>query len=80
MSVSQSDGWNFTDYRTGQLVQVGGDVIIKDATQTQIDVYSRAETDEAATAALLIQAQNDGTIVRQSIECDPSPTPTSPSQ
>ena len=57
--------------RGKELIQVGGDVIVRDATKDQVSIYERAGSDQDATAALLQQVQDDGTIVRQSAQCNP---------
>ena len=70
--VSNSDGWYFTELRGGNLIQVGGDVFIADATEEQIGAYENAFTRAEAVQALLQLIQDDGTIVRQSAACQPA--------
>lgn len=68
-SSSQSDGWNFIDKRTNQLVRLSGDSIILDASEAQVASYTAAPTLAAAQLALLDLVQRDGTILPEPKAC-----------
>ena len=69
-SSSSSDGWGMIDARTDKLVRISGDAIIIDATEEQIKVYTSASSLKEAQEKLNKLIQDDGTIIRQPLECN----------